>query len=399
MLVANSVSLAWADSVDSWEVKNRGHEFVYRIQTVFSRMNHSQGYRHRTSSCDVTALDEAGRLSDVLTPECFPNREIPQSVSEMFFSHADIPAEVISLWTPEYLLKQFARAEAKDKIDLQAVYDLNIEAARLWTEILECADGDAERARLAYAGAAYNCDQYGGTDLSERVIQLHAHVVSYVQTTNVAETVRRFQYADLDPDRGTLEFHPLLMQVFEEVIAVWFPTEKNMGSMRQWGRINTASDEVIHATSNIMQLIPLLASYSANPIGLWPNAIRGAHAYYLAKAQSIMNRSSQSRTPTFLISPSENFVRQRNANVFIEASGWVNPLVWLTKLFIFASDSCEDMKSVEPDVEKINGVFLEDQNTRKDLEIYASHSRDIVLSLRALASRYGVDRKAILHNL
>lgn len=335
----------------------------------------------------------AGSLSESVFSTRFCYQNVPASADAVFAPGHDVPAEFVNLWTaPRILdaLQAFARNVASPlPVDAGVYFMMNQRAVDLWEQMV-ASEGSAEGARDAYFRA-----QFRGANaamIRAEMTALHQLVVDFLRTTGFADTLFAGREATFGEPalpflRSRLETHPLLMQIFDEIIAAWFPTEPRKGKLRDWVSDNLAHAPAQRASENIMRLMPLLPLSGAAPMGLWPTVQRTINYYYVQKSEKFISARE------VFLSPLRNAAR-RNHTIF----HWIHPFGWLAAGAGLIHYSSVDQESIEPELaaDRATQVITPEAIYLAPAAYHAPNALAFIEAYRGLADRYGVTRETLL---
>lgn len=343
-------------------------------------------------------LEGTPQLSSSIFRKRLCYQKVPSRFQEAFAPGYDVPADFVNLWTSRRILDSLRaftdQLKTKPPVDMAVYLAMNQRAVDLWDRMV-ASEGSAEAARAAYFRA-----EFAGTDgvaIRAEATALHQNVVDFLRTTGFGDTLfdgktpETFGEPPLPFLRSRLETHPLLMQIFAEIIADWFPTETKKSTLRDWAQANLGNPAALRASENIMRLMALLPMSGLAPMGLWPTAQRTLNYYYWLKSDNSIHAAD------LFMSPAENasraYVPGRPRRGLIE---WVNPLSLLLTAVDFAVFTKEDQASVEPDLRGRQPMFFAPGAMILTPDAYAlSNVGPFIQAYREISARYGVTRDTL----
>ena len=258
------------------------------------------------------------------------HRQNPQKLDDVFALDADFPADFISLFTPEYIEYRWENVSTAPHLqgrmsklrpsdlsyerileipklkgvrflqavypehDIVSLYELNIEAARLWKKLADCYNGSAVHARRAYFEARFDCSganpdfRLDGAELRRLVGEFLGNVRNFYQSSFfkrpevngtfdfevMRKLERREQVLTIDL-KEVPSVHPLFAQATYQIQTEISPLDRNI-DMREYAEELKANrrgfDERIGVGANYLQHIA--PAGQAHHFGLWPSAMR-----------------------------------------------------------------------------------------------------------------------------
>lgn len=240
--------------------------------------------------------NSTGQMEFELLLGKYCQKAVPKTPQSAFATHVDVPAQVISLWSEDYIKSRWNQhikylTQKFPDTDFITIIELNLKGAQIWDKLLTCANGDAELARNQYFTTQFSCDR--GPELKNEIKGYIQSVKMFFSTSFMKpveikiktefdllmavtkkDTVVKSEYEPFPT------FHPLFNQAIQQMLVDIYPVGSHDKVSLDFinNKLGLSSDR---QSTTLLQVIAQINEFMPDGLpmyGLWPSASTTVHA-------------------------------------------------------------------------------------------------------------------------